>query len=71
MAEEVAAVNDNTNAPQEAAMPVDAAETMLGGNGTTAEQTPQETGAPESYDFKATIPEGVALGATDSPYFTG
>lgn len=61
MAEEVAAVNDNTNAPQEAAMPVDAAETMLGGNGTTTEQTPQETGAPESYDFAATIPEGVEM----------
>lgn len=61
MAEEVAAVNDNTNAPQDVAMPVDAAETMLGGNGTTTEQTPQETGAPESYDFKATIPEGVEM----------
>ena len=63
MAEDVAAVNDNTNAPQDTAMPVDAAETMLGGNGTTAEQTPQETpaGAPEQYDFKATIPEGVEM----------
>ena len=61
MAEEVAAVNDNTNVPQEAAMPVDAAETMLGGNGTTTEQTPQETGAPESYDFASTIPEGVEM----------
>ena len=62
MAEEVAAVNDNTNAPQDTAMPVDAAETMLGGNGTTAEQTPQApAGAPESYDFTATIPEGVEM----------
>lgn len=64
MAEENVAVNDNTNAPQpqsDVAMPVDAAETMLGGNGTTTEQTPQETGAPESYDFKATIPEGVEM----------
>ena len=64
MAEENVAVNDNTNEPQpqsDVAMPVDAAETMLGGNGTTAEQTPQETGAPESYDFRATIPEGVDM----------
>ena len=64
MAEENVAVNDNTNAPQpqsDVAMPVDAAETMLGGNGTTTEQTPQETGAPEAYDFKATIPEGVEM----------
>lgn len=65
MAEENVAVNDNTNAPQpqsDVAMPVDAAETMLGGNGTTAEQTPQ--GAPESYDFAATIPEGVEMDET-------
>ena len=63
MAEEVAAVNDNTNAPQPEVTPADPAETMLGGNGTTAEQTPQETpaGAPEQYDFKATIPEGVEM----------
>jgi hypothetical protein len=62
MAEEAMAVNDNTNAPQDVAMPVDAAETMLGGNGTTTEQTPQEpAGAPEQYDLKATIPEGVEM----------
>ena len=63
MAEEVAAVNDNTNAPQPEVTPADPAETMLGGNGTTAEQTPQEApaGAPENYDFKATIPEGVDM----------
>ena len=63
MAEEVAAVNDNTNVPQPEVTPADPAETMLGGNGTTAEQTPQETpaGAPEQYDFKATIPEGVDM----------
>ena len=63
MAEEVAAVNDNTNAPQPEVTPADPAETMLGGNGTTAEQTPQEAPAevPEQYDFKATIPEGVDM----------
>ena len=63
MAEENVAVNDNTNAPQPEVTPADPAETMLGGNGTTAEQTPQETpaGAPEQYDFKATIPEGVDM----------
>ena len=63
MAEEVAAVNDNTNVPQPEVTPADPAETMLGGNGTTAEQTPQEApaGAPENYDFKATIPEGVDM----------
>ncbi len=63
MAEDVAAVNDNTNEPQPEVTPADPAETMLGGNGTTAEQTPQETpaGAPEQYDFKATIPEGTDM----------
>ena len=63
MAEEVAAVNDNTNVPQPEVTPADPAETMLGGNGTTAEQTPQEAPAevPEQYDFKATIPEGVDM----------
>ena len=63
MAEEVAAVNDNTNVPQPEVTPADPAETMLGGNGTTAEQTPQEApaGAPENYDFKATISEGVDM----------
>ena len=63
MAEDVA-VNDNTNVPQpqsDVATPADPAETMLGGNGTTAEQTPQEAGAPEQYDFKATIPEGTDM----------
>jgi hypothetical protein len=37
---------------------------MLGGQGTTAEQKPQEEApatAPEQYDFKATIPEGVDM----------
>ena len=65
MAEEVAAVNDDTNAPQPqsetVATPADAAETMLGGQGTTAEQTPQEAPAEVTYDFKATIPEGVDM----------
>ena len=67
MAEDVA-VNDNTNEPQPqsetVATPADPAETMLGGttNDTTAEQSPQvPAGAPETYDFKATIPEGVEM----------
>jgi len=74
MAEETItnAANDNTNAPQPATepanIPADAAETMLGGTGTTTEQKeptqeqeikPAE--APEQYDFSATIPEGVNL----------
>ena len=65
MAEENVAVNDSTNEPQpqtEVATPADAAETMLGGNGTTTEQKePEQTGAPEQYDFKATIPEGMDM----------
>lgn len=66
MAEEVAAVNDNTNEPQPqsetVATPTDPAETMLGGQGTTAEQKPQEEAPAEvTYDFKATIPEGVEM----------
>ena len=65
MAEDVA-VNDNTNEPQPqsetVATPADPAETMLGGNGTTAEQKPQEEAPAEvTYDFKATIPEGVEM----------
>ena len=66
MAEENAAVNDNTNVPQpeapaeEVAKPADPAETMLGGTGTTQpeepkQETPKET--PVEYDFKATIGE--------------
>lgn len=65
MAEENVAVNDNTNEPQpqsDVATPVDPAETMLGGQGTTAEQKPQEEAPAEvTYDFKATIPEGVDM----------
>ena len=64
MAEENVAVNDNTNAPQPEVTPADPAETMLGGttNDTTAEQSPQvPAGAPEQYDFKATIPEGMDM----------
>ena len=64
MAEEVAAVNDNTNAPQPEVTPADPAETMLGGttNDTTAEKSPQvPAGAPEQYDFKATIPDGMDM----------
>lgn len=67
MADENVAVNDNTNEPQpqsDVATPADPAETMLGGQGTTAEQKPQEEApatAPEQYDFKATIPEGVDM----------
>ncbi len=63
MAEENVAVNDNTNAPQDVAMPVDAAETMLGGKGSTEQTAPEQNtpaGAPEAYDFTATIPEGTA-----------
>ena len=65
MAEDVA-VNDNTNEPQPqsetVATPADPAETMLGGQGTTAEQKPQEEAPAEvTYDFKATIPEGVEM----------
>ena len=66
------AANDNTNAPQPetepANIPADAAETMLGGNGTTDPKEPEAkeqeikpADAPEQYDFKATIPEGVDM----------
>ena len=65
MADENVAVNDNTNEPQpqsDVATPADPAETMLGGQGTTAEQKPQEEAPAEvTYDFKATIPEGVDM----------
>ena len=69
MAEEMNAVNDSTNAPQPATepanIPADAAETMLGGNGTATQQSePQQTQeAPNEvvYDFKESIPEGVEL----------
>ncbi len=65
--------NDSTNVPQPATepanIPADAAETMLGGTGTTTEQdTP--AGAPEAYDFKATIPEGVDMDATITKEFS-
>ena len=62
------AVNDNTNAPQPqtepANTPADAAQTILGGNRSATQQSePQQQpqGAPEAYDFKASIPEGVEL----------
>ena len=66
MAEVENAVNDNTNAPQPseaATQPVEAQQTMLGGNGTAtqteeAKPTPE---VPEAYDFKASIPEGVEV----------
>ena len=74
MAEDITnnAANDNTNEPQvqtEAPnIPADAAETMLGGNGTTDPKEPEAkeqeikpAGAPEQYDFKSTIPEGVDM----------
>ena len=73
MAEENVAVNNNTNAPQpseapatEVATPADPGETMLGGIGTTEQTEKQETpaGAPETYDFKATIPDGVDMDET-------
>ena len=60
--------NDSTNVPQPATepanIPADAAETMLGGTGTTDQQKAPDAdakgtpaGAPEQYDFKATIPD--------------
>ena len=74
MAEENVAVNDNTNEPQptesattEVATP-EAPETMLGGKGSTEQQTP--TGAPEAYDFKSTIPEGVEIDETITKEFS-
>lgn len=76
------AANDSTNAPQPATepanIPADAAETMLGGTGTTDQQkepaaeakdtTP--AGAPEQYDFKATIPEGSDVDETITKEFS-
>ena len=64
--------NDSTNVPQPATepanIPADAAETMLGGTGTTTEQAP--AGAPEAYDFRATIPEGVDMDETITKEFS-
>ena len=76
MAEETVAVNDNTNAPQPsepAQQPQDVAkpeatETMLGGQGSTEQQTP--TGAPEAYDFKPSIPEGIEMDETITKEFS-
>jgi len=78
------AANDSTNAPEQATepattnIPADAAETMLGGTGTTTEQKEPEAeaketqpaGAPEQYDFKATIPEGTELDETITKEFS-
>ena len=65
MAEDVTAVNDNTNEPQpsEAAeKPTENADTLLGGTGTDTQKEQQEQPqAPEAYDFKASIPEGVEV----------
>ena len=78
MAEETInnAANDNTNAPQpqtEAAN-VPAADTMLGGNGTTTQQNPMQeikpAQAPEQYDFSATIPQGVEMDETITKEFS-
>lgn len=67
------AANDSTNAPQPATepanAPADAAGTMLGGTGTTDQQNApdagakdtQPAGAPEQYDFAASIPEGTEV----------
>ena len=61
MAENEAAVNDNTNVPQpeapaqEVAKPADPAETMLGGTGST--QPTEAKQEQVEYDFKATIGE--------------
>lgn len=67
------AANDSTNAPQPATepanAPADAAGTMLGGTGTTDQQKEpdagakdtQPAGAPEQYDFAASIPEGTEV----------
>ena len=74
--------NDSTNVPQPATepanIPADAAETMLGGNGTTDQQKAPDAqakdttpaGAPEQYDFKATIPEGVDVDETITKEFS-
>jgi len=83
MAEETMqqAGNDSTNAPQPATepanIPADAAETMLGGTGTTdqqkepaAEAKGTPAGAPEQYDFKATIPEGTEVDETITKEFS-
>lgn len=76
------AANDSTNAPQPATepanIPADAAETMLGGTGTTDQQKAPDAGAkettpagaPEQYDFKATIPEGSDVDETITKEFS-
>lgn len=68
------AANDNTNvqpsadnnAQQQNGVP--ATDTMLGGNGANAQQQnpqpqPAAQGAPDQYDFKASIPEGMEIDA--------
>jgi hypothetical protein len=84
MADDVNAVNDNTNAPQPqsdaaqqtpqpAAPANDSAQqdgTLLGGNGSTDQKDNQPAGAPEAYDFKASIPEGVELDETITKEFS-
>ena len=77
MAEETVAVNDNTNVPQpsepaeqpqqDVAKP-EAPETMLGGKGSTEQQTP--AAAPEAYDFKPSIPEGIEMDETITKEFS-
>ena len=75
MADETVAVNDNTNVPQpsepaeqqqDVAKP-EAPETMLGGKGSTEQQV---TGAPEAYDFKPSIPDGVEMDETITKEFS-
>ena len=58
------AANDNTNAPQQATepatnIPADAAETMLGGTGTTTEQKEPEAEAKETQPAGAPEPESI------------
>ena len=87
MAEDVNAVNDNTNAPQpqndaaaqqtpQPAAPANDDKgaqqdgTLLGGNGSTDQKDAPPAGAPETYDFKASIPEGVELDETITKEFS-
>jgi len=85
MADDNVAVNDNTNAPQpsesaeqQTPQPAAPAEdkgaqtdgTLLGGNGSTDQKETTPAGAPEAYDFKASIPEGVELDETITKEFS-
>jgi len=85
MADDNVAGNDNTNAPQpsesaeqQTPQPAAPAEdkgaqqdgTLLGGNGSTEQKDTPPAGAPEAYDFKASIPEGVELDETITKEFS-